>query len=126
MAARHAHERDQRERKRGGNRPGNRISHVLFLFSAILANFWIASLESFNKQLITLVLSARFSVVCCRDKANTCAVTRRRFPVRRLRPVVASVVWARKLRHGAGFRCRSQACQYRPKFCTQPFQRGFP
>jgi len=30
------HERDQRERKRGGNRPGNWISHVLFLFSAAM------------------------------------------------------------------------------------------
>src|SRR5262249_40513077 len=28
IAARHAHERDQRERKRGGNRPGNRILTV--------------------------------------------------------------------------------------------------
>src|SRR5215831_10209684 len=42
---------------------------VLFLFSAVLGNFWIASLVRFNKRLITLVLSARFSVVCCRDKA---------------------------------------------------------
>src|SRR5215472_12074946 len=43
IAARHAHERDQRERKRGGNRPGNRISQVLFLFCANMANFWTVS-----------------------------------------------------------------------------------
>src|SRR5262249_45357078 len=63
---------DQGDPSRGGSgaiRAHRQSVRSFYVLRPILANFWIAPLVIFSNRLISLVSSAWFSAVWCRDKA---------------------------------------------------------